>query len=146
MHKKLQEDIDSEWGQFLINTPIHEQKKFLSEREIKITILRLKEQYTFRYIGQIFNVTRDRISVIYKRATIKTRRYLKYRDIPVTINAPIESLNLSSRAYHILKAANINTVESLLSHMPKTMTLRNCGRHSYNEFREILIQHGFMQK
>jgi DNA-directed RNA polymerase subunit alpha len=60
-------------------------------------------------------------------------------------DAPIEELDLWVRTYNCLKRSNINTVGQLLAlNKEKLPGIRNFGPQNYEEVRERLITHGFM--
>ncbi len=57
----------------------------------------------------------------------------------------IEELDLAVRTYNCLKRSNIHTVGQLLAlNKEKLLGIRNFGPQDYEEARERLITHGFM--
>jgi DNA-directed RNA polymerase subunit alpha len=64
---------------------------------------------------------------------------------PDRYNTPIESLNLSVRAYNCLKRSGLTTVGQVLEKSEdELLALRNFGRKSYDELRVKLITMGFL--
>lgn len=63
------------------------------------------------------------------------------------INIDIDSLDISVRAYNILKSANIKTIGDLASFSKDELRrFRNCGNRSIEEFEEILSSYGLKFK
>ena len=61
-------------------------------------------------------------------------------------NTPIEGLSLSVRAYNCLKRSGLMTVGQVLEKSEEELlTLRNFGRKSYDELKNRLIEHGYLQ-
>ncbi|MEX2236415.1 MAG: DNA-directed RNA polymerase subunit alpha [Dehalococcoidia bacterium] len=65
---------------------------------------------------------------------------------PDQYNMPIESLNLSVRAYNSLKRTGIMTVGALLERSEdELLSIRNFGKKSYDEVRDKLISMGLIK-
>lgn len=65
---------------------------------------------------------------------------------PDKYNTPIEHLNLSVRAYNCLKRSGLMTVGQVLEKSEdELLTLRNFGQKSYDELKDKLLDHGFLQ-
>lgn len=59
-------------------------------------------------------------------------------------DTPIESLDLSVRAYNCLKRSGLTTIGAVLEKSEEELlSLRNFGEKSYEELRDKLVQHGF---
>jgi DNA-directed RNA polymerase subunit alpha len=59
-------------------------------------------------------------------------------------DTPIESLDLSVRAYNCLKRSGLTTIGAVLEKSEEELlALRNFGEKSYEELRDKLVAHGF---
>ena len=130
----------------------------LSDRERLTLEYRYKNGMNYQEIGDVFNVTRERVRQYKVRAFRKLRKshltkYLRYgmlgvkKHIECMINTPptiIEELNLSARPYSILKRHGINTLEQLLTlNYHDILTMRNMGRKSTEEIVEKVKVYGY---
>jgi hypothetical protein len=62
------------------------------------------------------------------------------------IDVPIEALNLSVRAYNVLKRNGLNTVAPLLLMSESDfLALRNLGHRAYAQIIDRLSEHGFQE-
>lgn len=126
----------------------------LSDRERLIVEYRYKKLMTYQEIANVFNVTIERVRQCKVKALIKLRKshltkYLRYGMLGVermknNKSTRIEELNLSARAYSILKRHGINTLEQLLTlNYSDILTMRNMGRKSTEEIVEKVKSYGY---
>ena len=126
----------------------------LSDRERLILEYRYKKRMTYEEIGEVFNVTRERVRQCKVKALKKLRKshltkYLKYGMLGVERmkNNPqtmIEEMKFSIRAYSILKRYGVNTLEQLVTlTYSDILTMRNMGRKSTEEIVEKVKFYGY---
>ena len=130
----------------------------LSDKERLTLEYRYKKRMSYQEIGDVFNITRERVRQYKVRAFKKLRKsyltkYLRYgmlgvkKHIECMINTPptiIEELNLSARPYSILKRHGINTLEQLLTlKYSDILEMRNMGRKSTEEIVEKVKVYGY---
>ena len=129
----------------------------LSDRERLTLEYRYKKGMSYQEIGDVFNVTRERVRQYKVRAFTKLRKshltkYLRYgmlgvkKHIECMINnsqTMIEEMNLSTRAYSILKRYSVNTLEQLLTlNYHDILQMRNMGKKSTEEIVEKVKSYG----
>ena len=79
-----------------------------------------------------------------KRAAESEKRERLRRALDESGNIKIEELELSARAFYVLKKAGINTMQDLLSLSREgLLSLRNCGRKTAEEICEKAKRFGF---
>ena len=126
----------------------------LSDKERLTLEYRYKKRMSYQEIGDVFNITRERVRQYKVRAFKKLRKshltkYLRYGMLGVermknNKSTMIEELKLSTRAYSILKRHGINTLEQLLTlNYHDILTMRNMGRKSTEEIVEKVKFYGY---
>lgn len=139
------------------------------ERGIDVLNLYFKFGLSWEEIAHIFNVSRERIRQIFnKYIRLMRLRYMYVLEhgeprprpesvsesviVPEHVQSPesisgndkIDVLNLSVRAYNVLKRGGINTIDQLIN-TPKDdlMRLRNMGTKPMQEIETVLNKYGF---
>ena len=126
----------------------------LSDRERLTLECRYKNRMSYQEIGDVLNVTRERVRQCKVKALKKLRKshltkYLRYGMLGVermknNKSTMIEELKLSTRAYSILKRHGINTLEQLLTlKYSDILEMRNMGRKSTEEIVEKVKVYGY---
>ena len=126
----------------------------LSDRERLTLEYRYKNRMSYQEIGDVLNVTRERVRQCKVKALKNLRKshltkYLRYGMLGVermknNKSTMIEELKLSTRAYSILKRHGINTLEQLLTlNYHDILTMRNMGRKSTEEIVEKVKFYGY---
>ena len=126
----------------------------LSDKERLTLEYRYKKRMSYQEIGDVFNITRERVRQYKVRAFKKLRKshltkYLRYGMLGVehmknNKSTMIEELKLSTRAYSILKRHGINTLEQLLTlKYSDILEMRNMGKKSTEEIVEKVKFYGY---
>ena len=126
----------------------------LSDKERLTLEYRYKKRMSYREIGDVFNITHERVRQYKVRAFKKLRKshltkYLRYGMLGVermknNKSTMIEELKLSTRAYSILKRHGIITLEQLLTlKYSDILEMRNMGRKSTEEIVEKVKVYGY---
>lgn len=116
----------------------------IEARERKI--IDLRSEYTLKQIGEMFELTRERIRQIEMRGRRRIARRKMIEDKgPITVESDIERLNISIRLYISLRRSGINTIGNIIeSGSPfQLLKIKGLGYKGIKEIIEEMNRIGF---
>ncbi len=138
----LSDDYDISHG--MVRSAIYDH---LTPRERRIIELTYQDNMTLDEIGKEFNLTRERVRQIRKKAMCKIITHIRIAHEEAERAKSIGSineLNLSVRAYNCLARAGITSIADLVTlSEDKILHIRNLGQKTYLEIVDEVHSHGY---